>query len=1026
MQEMFNILDNVNEPLFIVLKDRGEVVYTNQALKKLMPALADKEKFKLQEIAFLQTLYQHALRGYKETVSLPESFGLFFNATSLDLEYQNQKASLVRLDLDCGDDFLLDTREGNFYEALFYAIFSCKNLEDALDQVVRLLVEHYKAGKMCVQSAKPFNNADGTPHFSELCHSIGGGRHVKISFSPEIVTYLENKRSQSIDYFKTPLVVQNIEEVVSDKVLYDFMQESGIENFIYCPLSLNEGAKAYFCCANLDKDAILDAKEHLGLTAKLISFILNMQAQLQESQSLSIRDSLTHALNRRAYEKYLTSWHFDTTASCIVVDIIDLRGLNKRKGYRFGDSVLKSVYTSLLTLCHNFEIFRQGSDNFVCLNHGLSKSDFAQVVVRLRALFHCQGYEVVIGESWTDDKCTATSLIKRAEESLNEEQRKLGASCHVNFIEQDNLDIPISEEGTQVWKQVLHHHARQDPFYNYLESNYYDALTVIKSLSAKNLPLYLCFGDLHTRMYYISDSFKDTFGFDSNLVHDFILRLSKLMPLSEDQNAVMEMILSREKSAAAYRQHALMCRITKNGGDDIWLRFFGFTSYDKNTGFPIFFTGFALRLDDSYAIDKVTNLPGEFAVQVEIDNLLHSGQKAKIFALSLNRMPEVFDTVGRDAGQRLLGEIASRSISALSQYAHFYHLGQRSFVAIENKEAIDDVTAFSEKWREVVGTCYETFGFSSKHAASIALLSCPEDIITANDALDKIAYFISIAKTESQDFIRLNENKLYEQRYQAKLLFELTNAVENNFAGFSTVIQPIVSAQTHKISGGEILLRYFSEGQVRSPALFIPALERSELIIDVGRYVFEEAAKSVKRIRKTNPDFYLSFNVSYVQVRDDPSFIDFMKEILDRYDLPGNAFVVELTETNFDAYPERLAEFLDRCHKLNMRFALDDFGNGYSSLNLLLKYPVNIVKLDKSLTERITTSKDILSFMKSVIYACHRFGKQVVVEGVETIEELKAIDLTSVDYIQGFYFHRPMPHHEVEAKVMEEYVLKEA
>ena len=169
----------------------------------------------------------------------------------------------------------------------------------------------------------------------------------------------------------------------------------------------------------------------------------------------------------------------------------------------------------------------------------------------------------------------------------------------------------------------------------------------------------------------------------------------------------------------------------------------------------------------------------------------------------------------------------------------------------------------------------------------------------------------------------------------------------------------------------------------------------------------QQAVIHAKRIRRTNPNFSLNFNVSYHQVLD-PDFLPFMRQTLDRYEMDGKNLVAELTETNYNESPATLQTFIEACRDLGIRLALDDFGTGYSSLELLLKHPSDIVKLDRSLMKEMAYSKNSSDFISSIVYSCHKFGKKVCVEGVETEQELQTVLEAGCDYIQGFYFHRPM------------------
>ena len=139
----------------------------------------------------------------------------------------------------------------------------------------------------------------------------------------------------------------------------------------------------------------------------------------------------------------------------------------------------------------------------------------------------------------------------------------------------------------------------------------------------------------------------------------------------------------------------------------------------------------------------------------------------------------------------------------------------------------------------------------------------------------------------------------------------------------------------------------------------------------------------------------------------DRTLFESILALLQKYEVPPYNLLLELTESHFDEMPDYLERFVRQCHKVGIRFALDDFGNAYSFLQLLLQYPADLVKLDRSLMQEITLSEEKQNFMQSIIYACHKFGKQVCIEGVETKEELQVVRQMHCDFIQGFYFYRP-------------------
>ncbi len=179
------------------------------------------------------------------------------------------------------------------------------------------------------------------------------------------------------------------------------------------------------------------------------------------------------------------------------------------------------------------------------------------------------------------------------------------------------------------------------------------------------------------------------------------------------------------------------------------------------------------------------------------------------------------------------------------------------------------------------------------------------------------------------------------------------------------------------------------------------------MIYLAGRWVFEHAVRACVRLTALMQDFYLTVNVSLQQL-DDDGFVSFIRQTLDKYQLDGRHIVLELTESCMDSQPEKLDLFVQECAKMNIRIALDDFGSGYSSLRVLLRYPSDIIKLDRSLLMEMTDSSEKNGFITSIVYACHQFGKKVCMEGVETDFQKDLVIKAGCDLIQGFYYYKPL------------------
>ena len=194
-------------------------------------------------------------------------------------------------------------------------------------------------------------------------------------------------------------------------------------------------------------------------------------------------------------------------------------------------------------------------------------------------------------------------------------------------------------------------------------------------------------------------------------------------------------------------------------------------------------------------------------------------------------------------------------------------------------------------------------------------------------------------------------------KYMSNMALALSRDVLCGMENFRIVIQPIVSTLNGRAIGGEVLLRWKFGGKDISPAVFVPMLEKDNMIHLASRWVFEQAVCACMRLVSYDPDFYLSFNVSLYQLSDS-HFLDFMEETLGKYQVDGCHLVAEMTESCMDEKPEKLLHFVTVCRKLGIRIALDDFGSGYSSLRMLLQYPTNIIKLDRSLLGEMVESAD--------------------------------------------------------------------
>ncbi len=231
---------------------------------------------------------------------------------------------------------------------------------------------------------------------------------------------------------------------------------------------------------------------------------------------------------------------------------------------------------------------------------------------------------------------------------------------------------------------------------------------------------------------------------------------------------------------------------------------------------------------------------------------------------------------------------------------------------------------------------------------------------------------------------------------------------------FSVFYQPKHDVHTHRVGGAEALVRWFhpTVGFI-SPGLFIPIFERNGFITRLDMYVWEQACKEVSRCQALGlPEVPISVNASRLDfdLRDLPQRL---AAIADKYEIPHSLLHVELTETAYADNPQRVVDTLGELKKLGFSIELDDFGSGYSSLVSLNTLPLDVMKLDMSMVRKATELNDF-RIVESTINLAQVLGLQTVVEGVETTQEARRVIEIGCDYIQGYYYAKPLSREEFE------------
>ena len=724
--------------------------------------------------------------------------------------------------------------------------------------------------------------------------------------------------------------------------------------------------------------------------------LLRRRDLLKRLNRLSFRDNLTGAFNRNAlFDRYSGIWP-GSSMGVIFCDVTGLKQTNDTMGHDAGDELLRHCYKLIAGALKTDLIFRAGGDEFVVVYENIQEECFLRQVQLLRQTVEQDGHHVAMGFAWSGrPPIKFEEIISQADASMYQDKRSYyEAACRV------------PDQGLRVPCQSADSAQTESKFSQFIHSTYCDMELFFTAVSQQNTTSYFYFGDMQKDMFYISDNMRDEFGFEGNIVPGLLREWIKRIPIQRAQEKYKQDLISMLQEKRCI--HDMRYQVRTVDGRTIWIRCYGVLKWNEDQTIPLFFSGRVTHQDEDFVVDPVTNFPREGALLRRLDALRDTGTPTLAIGFSLNRIRDLNNTRGRAYTDKLIRKIAEELAEQMPDKTCLYRLEGMRCLALVDCSCPEEEKELVGRIRDIIDNRYRTTGISVQRSSSFALMRYPQAKVLPADFLEQMGALIRSAKQEpALPYAEYSDALPERSRRMANMALALSYDVLHGMEHFRVVVQPVVDSDNGKVQGGEALLRWSFEGKDIPPSIFIPLLEENEMIHTAGRWIFEQALVTCLRVKSYDPDFYLTFNVSLQQMTDE-GFSDFIEETLQKYGADGSCIVAEVTESCLDEQPEKLLRFVRNCEKNGIRIALDDFGNGYSSFRRLLRYPSSIVKLDRTLLREMTESDEKMNFISSIVYACHRFGKKVCMEGVETAEQNQLIRETGCDMIQGYYYHRPM------------------
>ncbi|MEW5008863.1 MAG: EAL domain-containing protein [Cycloclasticus sp.] len=394
-----------------------------------------------------------------------------------------------------------------------------------------------------------------------------------------------------------------------------------------------------------------------------------------------------------------------------------------------------------------------------------------------------------------------------------------------------------------------------------------------------------------------------------------------------------------------------------------------------------------------------------------------------IMLIGLDSFKQLNDSAGRDVGDKILRMVTERLKTALRDSETLCRLGSDEFSILF--EDIDDIDMLKLPAERILGLLSEPFNINNeeyKVSASIGITSTnlgPN--IHPTSMLSDADLALCEAKKQGGNrtaFFDLSMRESLNQKI--RLDKELIQAITDS--QFCLYYQPQVDVHSGKIIGMEALIRWHHpEKNLVPPLDFLPTLESTGLIKEVGAWVIKEACQQAEQWQQEGLEVpCISVNVSAKQFTE-KGLPDYVKATLSEHGLTPDKLGIEITETLFMESTMQVENNLRELHDMGCEISLDDFGTGYSALSYLLRFPIDVIKIDQVFIHSLLTQPQYKDMVSAIIHMAHGFSKmKVLCEGVENVSELAILNEMKCDTYQGYLYSKPLPANEMKQLLLNE------
>ncbi|WP_170235827.1 EAL domain-containing protein [Colwellia demingiae] len=428
------------------------------------------------------------------------------------------------------------------------------------------------------------------------------------------------------------------------------------------------------------------------------------------------------------------------------------------------------------------------------------------------------------------------------------------------------------------------------------------------------------------------------------------------------------------------------------------------------------------QLEHIAHFDILTNLPNRVLLADRLSQAMlqcsrHEQSLAVVF-LDLDGFKHVNDTYGHDIGDELLIALSVRMKEALRENDSLARIGGDEFVAVlADLTTVEDCEPVLERLLLAASEPVTFDGIVLSISASIGVTLYPQDNVGADLLMRHADQAMYVAKESGKNRYHLFDTAQDDAvKVQRESLGAIRSALDNH--QFVLHYQPKVNMRRGTVTGVEALIRWqHPERGLLNPIEFLPVIENNPMSIEMGEWVIDTALTQISQWQKLglNLQVSVSVNIAAVQLQQ-PDFADRLMALLAAHpDVEPHYLELEVLETSALEDVYNVSTIMNACIALGVNFSLDDFGTGYSSLTYLRRLPANLIKIDQSFVRDMLYDEDDLAIVEGVIALAKSFKRDVIAEGVETIEHGTALLQLGCELAQGYGIARPMPASDIPA-----------